>query len=806
MSKIFPVIFFLLLLPHLAFSQKKVLNAIKTDDKIVIDGKFNESVWESAAIANDFISYSPDNGKPADQDKRTEVRIIYNNDAIYIAAKMYDNEPDKILKQITKRDASGIYDNFGVFINGFNDGQQDFRFYVSASGVQADCISNVDGFEDFTWNAVWDSEARITDLGWEVEMKIPYAALRFPSNNVQTWGLNFYREIRRTQQSYTWNFINNNISNENVQAGILEGIENIKTPTRLFFNPYASFYLTTGATEKPKGEFKGGLDIKYGITDAFTLDAILIPDFGQTKFDDVILNLTPFEQEFNENRPFFTEGVDLFSKGNLIYTRRIGGAPSYYPVLGENETVNDYPSSVNIINALKFSGRTNGDLGIGVLNAVTQETTTEITNTETNETRTEVVEPVANYNVLVLDQRIRDNSSISFVNTSVIRNGDYRDANVSALFFDLNTKKNTFNVDGDFNYSFVNNYANQENTQGYDTTLRFAKTSGKFRGSIGGQYVSEDYDCNDLGINFITHYSSLFGNASYRILEPTKTFNQFNTTLSYYSEFDNNSGKIQRNELSLNTFAYNLKNDSFGVNILGRPTEIYNFYEPGSFDQSSFFIEPKYIGAYLTYSSNYNRKFAIDIIPSYRLYDQENRENYGLLISPRYRFNDHLLVNLDYDYYRQNNNIGRIELYEFDETNDKIFARRNLVTHVSTLNGKYAINNTMNILLAVRHYWSYSKNEQFYTLLDDGTVEINNDYDQNNDINFNSWNFDLSYSWWFAPGSEMYILYRNNSLSYNNEYKPRFIENANDILKWENLNQIFSISLRYHIDYNSFKK
>lgn len=795
-----------LIFHSITFAQKKVLNAIRTDEKITIDGKIDESVWDTAPIATDFISYSPDNGTPAEKNKKTEVRIIYNNDAIYVAAKMYDNEPDKILKQITKRDASGIYDNFGIFINGFNDSQQDFRFYVSASGVQADCISNIDAIEDFSWNAVWDSEAKITDFGWVVEMKIPYAALRFPSNNEQTWGLNFYREVRRTRQSYTWNHIDNNISNENIQAGLLEGIENIVTPTRLFFNPYASYYLTNEETEELKGEFKAGLDIKYGVTDAFTLDVILVPDFGQTKFDNVILNLTPFEQEFNENRPFFTEGVDLFTKEKLVYTRRIGGAPSYYPELDENEVINDYPSNVNIINAIKFSGRTNGNLGIGVLNAVTQETTTEITNTETNETYTEVVEPVANYNVLVFDQRIRDNSSISFVNTSVIRDGKFRDANVSALLFNLNTKKNTYNVDGNFNYSYINEYGNEGVSQGFDTTLRFAKTSGNFRASIGGQYVSEDYDCNDLGINFITHYSSLSGNISYRILEPTNTFNKLESTLGYYSEFDNETGYIQKNELSLNTFAYNLKNDSFSFNILCRPTEIYNFYEPGSIDESTYFIEPKFIGATFNYSSNYNRKFAIDFIPRYRLYDQENREDYGVIISPSYRFNDHFTANIDFDFYRQNNNIGRIELDEYDSTNETIFARRNIVTYVNTINGKYAINNAMNIYLAVRHYWSYTTNLQYYNLLEDGTIENNDNYKVNNDINFNSWNFDLSYSWWFAPGSEMYILYRNNSLLQENNYNPNYFENTKDVVSWNDLNQIFSISIRYHIDYNSFKK
>src|SRR5690606_8430338 len=133
----------------------------------------------------------------------------------------------------------------------------------------------------------------ITDFGWVVEMKIPYAALRFSTEKSQTWGLNLYREIRRDRQQFSWNLIDNKIVNVSTQAGLLTGIENIETHTRLFLIPYSSFYLNASKSQKTIGEFKGGLDIKYGINDAFTLDAILVPDFGQTKFDNVELNLSP---------------------------------------------------------------------------------------------------------------------------------------------------------------------------------------------------------------------------------------------------------------------------------------------------------------------------------------------------------------------------------------------------------------------------------------------------------------------------------------------------------------------------------
>ncbi|RTY93593.1 hydrolase, partial [Flavobacterium bomense] len=332
-------------------------------ENITIDGKINEEIWKTAPIATDFIMFEPDNGKPISESKKTEVKVLYDNNAVYVLAVLYDDEPNKISRELTNRDEFGVADVFSVSINGNNDGQQDFRFFVSAAGVQMDCLAT-EGGEDFNWDAIWDSEVKITDFGWVVEMNIPYAALRFSTEIKQTWGINFKRDILRgaIDQSYTWNFVDTKIGAVIVQAGILEGIENIKTPTRLFFIPYSSAYYQKDDFASDS-TFKVGMDIKYGINDAFTLDAILVPDFGQTKFDKAILNLEPFEQQFDENRSFFTEATDLFSKGNLFYSRRIGGSPikdiyTLQDELAANEEIINFPSTVDLINAVKISGRT----------------------------------------------------------------------------------------------------------------------------------------------------------------------------------------------------------------------------------------------------------------------------------------------------------------------------------------------------------------------------------------------------------------------------------------------------------------
>ena len=798
------LLFCSLLLSVFGYSQKKVLQTKFISEKIEIDGKLDEAIWQSVPIATDFIMFDPDNGKKIPENKKTEIRVLYDNDAIYIGAVMYDENPEKILKEITQRDSFGTSDLFGVFINGFNDGQQDFQFFVNAADGQADCITTDTNGEDYSWDAVWKSKAVITDKGWVVEMRIPYAALRFSGENKQTWGLNFFREIKRDRQKYTWNFIDSKLGTFTQQTGILEGIENIKPPTRLFLLPYSSFYVNANNRQKTNGTLKGGLDIKYGINDAFTLDMILVPDFGQTKYDDQILNLGPFEQQFNENRPFFTEGTDLFSKGNLVYSRRIGGIPTKYPETESNEEIIDNPANINLINALKISGRTKNGLGIGILNAVTEKTAAIIRNNDTQQVRKEIVEPLANYSVLVLDQRFRKNSSISFVNTNVTRNGNFRDGNVSALVWDLNTKKNTYSLSGDFKYSYINAI---DDKKGINSQLNFSETSGKFRYGIGADITTKDFDNNDLGINFETNYYSIYGNTSYRILNPSKYFNSFNARLNAYSQFQKETGKIQTGNINFQINSNTKKNNYFGMGIDANPIETYDYYESRTADR--YVIIPEKISGFIYISSNYNKSFAFDFNPSYAVYNETGRNSYGFSVGPRYRFNDKLSMNYNFNFFRQNNNKGFIDSIDDDlneaTPNSIIFANRNVITYSNSFSGKYSLNSQMTFNISLRHYWSFAENSNVLSLEQNGTLTDYTGYTTNKNSSFYSWNTDLSYSWWFAPGSQLSILYRNNAGAFERNINKDFRNNVTNLLTNDALNHVFSISVRYFIDYNQVK-
>jgi hypothetical protein len=227
-----------------------------------------------------------------------------------------------------------------------------------------------------------------------------------------------------------------------------------------------------------------------------------------------------------------------------------------------------------------------------------------------------------------------------------------------------------------------------------------------------------------------------------------------------------------------------------------------DFYEPRSTDEKLFVNIPEYISSYVYFSSNYNRKFALDINPSYAFINQKDRVNYGISISPRYRFDDHFSLVYNFGFNRQNKNIGWASI---DDSNNTIFSRRDRITYTNTLQGKYSINNKMNLSLSIRHYWSYVITHNYLTLQNDGSLVDNTTFTGNTNQNLNLWNLDLSYSWWFAPGSQISILFRNNSALSSQDFNHRFDSTFTKAIDNQNLKHTLSISVRYFIDYNSVK-
>ena len=436
------------------FGQIKKYAATKITGNFKIDGKADDLNWKNVTGIKDFIIAYPDFGKPPT--KNTEVKIAYNNEAIFVLAIMYDDVKN-IRKQLTQRDGNERQDCdiFTFGLDTYLDKQNGFVFQVTAAGVQGDARQSTANGTDKSWDAVWESAVNIQPDRWMVEMKIPFSAIRFAKKDVQNWGLQLTRFIRSANENDTWSPQDPNKDGSINQWGELTNLSNITPPLRLSFLPYISGGVRQSPTAngQSKTEYikSGGMDVKYGINESFTLDVTLIPDFAQVQSDNVFLNLSPFQIRFEDYRPFFTEGTELFNKGDLFYSRRIGGRPIHfgdaYSNLAPTETVVKNPTQSKLVNATKISGRTQKGLGIGILNAVTKTQFAIIEDANKN-TRKLITDPLTNYNVFVLDQTLKNNSSISFVNTSVLRSGKDYDADVAAALFNFNDKKNTWNLGG----------------------------------------------------------------------------------------------------------------------------------------------------------------------------------------------------------------------------------------------------------------------------------------------------------------------------------------------------------------------
>lgn len=776
-----------------SISRKKT-TAVKINQSPKIDGILDEEVWQNAPSAANFIERRPNNGKPAVESLKSEVKILYDDTGIYFGAVLFDNEPSKIAKELTERDNIENDDIFGVTLNGYNDHQQSLEFLVTPAGVQADAKLTNDFGEDFSWNAVWFSAVKITETGWVVEMKIPYSELRFPKKQIQEWGINIVRLVNRTSTTYDWNFVDNKKGSYMLYDGVLNGIENINPPTRLSFLPYFSTYLNSfdGTTD---ANFNGGMDLKYGINDAFTLDLTLIPDFGQTSFDKSVLNLSPFEVQFQEQRPFFTEGTELFSKGNLFYSRRIGGHPSLSPSLNNDEEFVENPDKVKLFNAVKVSGRTNKGLGIGFFNAVTEKMHAEIRNINTGETRKEVIEPWANYNVLVLDQRFGGNSSVSLVNTNVTRDGNFRDANVTALLFDVRNKKNTYRYFGSTKESLV---MNGETKYGNESSAGFNKVSGVHR--FGANYFmrTRDYDIGDLGYYDRTNFHSINTNYSCRYLQPKGGLNvlNYNLNISHNRRLDEDlfTQFVIHNSIEMQTKNF----FNFGGGLMIWPLGENDIYEPRT--AGRHLDVPAMINPWIFINTDNRKKFRINTYIDYYAFDEKGRYQLIYQLNPSYKFSDKLRLYYDANFNYQNHDRGFVG----KDANDIFMGTRNRFTVENGISSQYTFNNKMALNLSFRHYFSEVTYKGFSTLNADGSVKDTNIFTENRDGTFNSWNVDLRYSWWFAPGSQLTLLYRNAVGSYLEESRIGIKENFTRLFNEPMVDNI-SLKLTYYIDYNQAK-
>ncbi|MFC1555658.1 DUF5916 domain-containing protein [candidate division KSB1 bacterium] len=374
----------------------------------VIDARFDDPVWDLVEWEAKFTQTRPLDG--AEPSQKTAFKILYDDKNIYVAINAFDTEPDKIYRRVARRDDEES-DLVSVVLDSYFDKRTGFFFSVSPAGVKNDGIVSEDGkVWDVNYDPIWFVDVAITDTGWHAEMRIPLSQVRFARLEEQVWGLYVVRRIYRDQETVTWPYIPENASGKVHLFGELKGIRGIKPFRRVELLPY-----TVGQIERSEKiagnpfapghdeSLEMGLDGKIGITNNLTLDLTINPDFGQVEADPSEVNLTTFETFFEEKRPFFIEGKNIFdfkdmgggrnANDGLFYSRRIGRAPQIKPGIASGE-YSDVPDNTSILTAMKLTGKTANGLSVGFIEAVTREETADISN---GNRREETVEPLTNY-------------------------------------------------------------------------------------------------------------------------------------------------------------------------------------------------------------------------------------------------------------------------------------------------------------------------------------------------------------------------------------------------------------------------
>ena len=766
----------LLLASQLAFAQlgptndsnRKIGNAIRTDKPPRLDGDLDDECWKLAPVMTDFISNSPNFGNPAAE--KTEVRLVYTDEAIYVAAYLYQ-PANTIRHDLSPRDGQSSADEFHIGFDTYQDRQNAFRFQITASNVQKDLKMSPEN-NDPTWDAVWDSKTRTNPDGWVVELRIPFSAIRFAKQDEQHWGLQFARQIQYVNEFSSWSPVDPNGGGAMPQWGNLEGIKAIDPPLRLAFSPYLAASLQRVPVNDDPVEYansrglSGGLDVKWGLSESFTLDATLVPNFGEAQSDNIVRNLSPFEVPYEERRQFFTEGTELFGKGGLLYSRRIGGTPhgfnSAQTNVGENETLIQNPAQTQLYNATKLSGRTKSKLGIGLLNAVSAESNAIIRNELTGLERKFQTSELTNYNVLVLDQALPNNSALSFTNTSVLRDGVARDANVSALAFNFRDGANRYEAFGSGQYSMVfnPNYAPVEKpVTGFGYNFGARKVRGAWTGQVSHSALNDTYDPSDLGFNRRDNFFRLFSVINHGNF--TKRGNIASTFffLSAENTWLYTPRKWEALEFEGLYELVNSKRQSFSLYMTSRPIWYYDYFEPRVWGKKQY--HAPYIFFSPSFSTNSSKRLSAEFQFFYGESPVPNDPYLGVEIRPRWSVNDHLRLNLGLNITKDHSNFGAVNSADPENI---IFGRRNITTFDNAISVDYLFGPRMNITARARHYWANLFYHEYLHLNDDGTLSPS-DWQGSSDENFNQFNVDFVYTWQFAPGSFLNLIWKESAFA-----------------------------------------
>lgn len=776
------------------------ITRIKAGEKVPkIDGAGDERIWDEAIFFKGFTLMENRPGEPCS--KETRFKLLYDDNAIYIYAEMEDS-PGNILKELAQRDNYNNTDYIELVFDPYASGTIGYGFGVTPRNLQRD-VKYIGQEEDESWDAIWDSSVRLTDDGWQAEIRIPFSQLRFPEDGTKNWRFNVFRQMMKSRELSAWQAVNPAISGVLNQSGYLSGIADVKAPLRLSLFPYLAGYYGPKASKKFR--MSGGLDLKYGLNDAYTLDLTLVPDFGQVSFDDNIYNLGPFEVQYEERRPFFTEGLELFSRAELFYSRRIGAQNSYFD---ENEVpagkvVEDYPKKNKLINAFKLTGRGKNGLAVGVFNATEGKGYAKLLDTLSGQHERLLINPLSNYNIIVLDQNLKNNSYISIINTNVARQGSFRDANVIGTDLNIRNKNQTYYIQANGALSLVRDRG--DHSVGYKYYIDLGKNSGNWTYSLEHEEVSKKFDPRDLGFLSEFNFRKTELKGGYSTYIPRGIRNKSTTSLELEYIRIINPDRFANFSIELEYFFLERNFNAINIDVKTEPVVTYDYFEPRTPDFSRYYLYPKNFTISGFISTDYRKAVALDMNYLWEKWDEPGRKKHEVMANPRFRLNDYFSVKCEVGYTRWQNDVG----YAFTEKvgdnglqpGDIIFSNRDITTIELGLNPTLLINPNLSISARVRNYWSKIHNESYHLLKQNGHLAEQAVSTDNVPeflvVQFT--NFEARATWRFAGGSDLILAWDSgyNDVVRNDSAYRDFFNRFGDKIR----NNLFSVRINYFLDY-----
>jgi Domain of unknown function (DUF5916) len=777
--------------------------AVPSGTPMVVDGKLNEPVWEQAPSISEFVQREPADGEPPSQ--RTDVRVAFDETAVYVAVRAFDTEPHRIVGMLTRRDQRTPSDWIKIVVDSFFDRRSAFEFAVNPAGVKLDRYYFNDGNSDDSWDAVWDVEIAREEDGWSAEFRIPFSQLRFNNRDGGPVGFAVIREIGRLAETSSWPLLSRNANGFVSQFGELRGLRMGGAAKKLELLPYTVGDLsldppsTNPLAEERDADVSVGLDLKYQLRPGLTLTGTANPDFGQVEADPAVVNLDAFETFFQERRPFFVEGSGTFqfnmdcSDGQctgLFYSRRIGRAPQGEPNVDEGEYAAS-PLAATIVGAAKVTGRV-ANFSVGGLTALT--TAEEATIVGDLTRRTQTIEPMSGYTVMRARREFANQSNIGFMLTSTNRklHPDIsfvpEDAYTGGVDYDIRLSKR-FNVAGYWAGSHVSGSTEavtrlQENTvhafqrpdNDYASVDEAATTLAGHAGAvsvgkIGGEktrfnahygFKSPGFDMNDLGFQrraderYISHWFQMRDNV------PGRFARSYIWNLNQYAGWNFGGDRLwSGGNVNMHWTWKNYATSGFGINYNGAPLrDRVTRGGPAVLGNRSF--------ATWYYSGSDNRRNIIFGYNGYHEADGEGTTRHNIGPNVTWRPTSATSVSVGFRYNINNDDAQWVTNEETEgEPTRYVFARLKQRTSAFTFRVNYTLTPDLSFQSYAEPFVSAGDYSDYKELVDGRAAAYNERYapyayQGNADFNIRSFRTTNVLRWEYKPGSSLFVVWQQS--------------------------------------------